>query len=1041
MRNLKKFLALVLAMMMAFSLMTTVSAQNVEFGADGSKINDAFIDDITVLAGMGVIKGVTANEFQPQAPVTRAEMAAIVYRLATGDANDRLTYAYAGYGDFTDVSSDKWYAGYVGYCANAGLIKGYGDGRFGPSNPVTGYEALVMLLRAMGYDQPDEFSGSNWREHAASIATQRGLLAKVNTTRYQNTLSQSATREFAAEVAFQAATKAMVQYTAAFGYQTTGMSGVLKGEDNPTLGERWYGLTSLTGIIVGNQATGENDTLLGLNATGIWDASGILTDVEVGTTGSYAYASTTGSTTTAALPRGNLTLAFDEATGLDMFGHKAIVWYDYRSSQGTTQFDSTVDVYNDYSTTYAVLDKAEKVGYVYAEDGVLSVASPDGTNDKLAVAAQAAGFSVQPDTGKANPSTTHFSDRYSQMGVLENDISTTGQVSPISTYALISNNGNKTVDVVIALSAEVAQITQKNTTNSTPYLVLGSSAANASTFGNGTTAGVINLSQLTDESLQDLGEVVTAYEIAGTGETLATAKTKITNGDSDFMYQLEAMETKTATVSSYRVSTPSALAIDTTPSAVISVNLVGESSAMLLSGITRGNGTTSEIISGILPVVGSLVANTQYTVYVDKVGRFISLTSSSDYEFLYGTYADFEVGALGTGTIGYNMVGVNWDGQKLGNNVLKTIGNNAINGTLYNNLTVTRKDYGNASSTTIGNEIKGGYNTGYMYNADTDDLRVYGGSKLVDGATWTITSRNASNGFVKVNNSVDGTSGRDYLLTKDTHFIVVSGTGTATLDVKEYTGLTEFLDGAAEAAISYTTFVPGVTNGDEVIFTTDAEKYGTVDTEDNGVITQIILSDGNLNRWNNTTMFFNYNQTTDTGMVLPGTDGSVKQYELWSDGQAGYFFVDTDAVGGVDPNVAMTFYNLVKIDEVNGMPVYKAVTAANNSGKGNLTGAGYASDSVTYNYITVSTLDTGLFADTNLPNGTVFSIAGANVCDVQYMTNSSTGRNEITTLRELNNAVSVRQPDGSTMNYTISVAIVYSGVEVSCIYVTGVTAS
>ena len=51
MRNLKKFLALVLAMMMTLSLMVTVNAKNVEFD-DGESVNDAFIDDLTVLAGI-----------------------------------------------------------------------------------------------------------------------------------------------------------------------------------------------------------------------------------------------------------------------------------------------------------------------------------------------------------------------------------------------------------------------------------------------------------------------------------------------------------------------------------------------------------------------------------------------------------------------------------------------------------------------------------------------------------------------------------------------------------------------------------------------------------------------------------------------------------------------------------------------------------------------------------------------------------------------------------------------------------------------------
>ena len=86
MRNLKKFLALVLAMMMTLSLMVTVNAKNVEF-EDGESVNEAFIDDLTVLAGMGVIQGMDDGKFAPTSTVTRAQMAAIVYRLQIGRAH------------------------------------------------------------------------------------------------------------------------------------------------------------------------------------------------------------------------------------------------------------------------------------------------------------------------------------------------------------------------------------------------------------------------------------------------------------------------------------------------------------------------------------------------------------------------------------------------------------------------------------------------------------------------------------------------------------------------------------------------------------------------------------------------------------------------------------------------------------------------------------------------------------------------------------------------------------------------------------------
>ena len=60
---------------------------------------------------------------------------------------------------FTDVPAAHWAAGYVAAAADAGFLNGYGDGRFGPSSPVT-YEQLVkMLLAAWGYTEQAEAAG------------------------------------------------------------------------------------------------------------------------------------------------------------------------------------------------------------------------------------------------------------------------------------------------------------------------------------------------------------------------------------------------------------------------------------------------------------------------------------------------------------------------------------------------------------------------------------------------------------------------------------------------------------------------------------------------------------------------------------------------------------------------------------------------------------------------------------------------------------------------------------------------------------------
>ncbi len=234
MRNLKKFLALVLAMMMTFSLMVTVNAAS-EF-TDAESITDDFSEAIAVLEGLEVFEGYPDKTFKPKNDITRAEAATIVYRLATGDVEGNKAHLYKDYATFTDVTSDHWAAGYINYCANAQWIAGYGNGKFGPNDKVTGYQAAAMILRAVGYGKNNEFKGSTWQVQAANFSRTLGLLKNVNNTTYANTLNQPATRELVAEILFQAGLIDTVTWTPVFGYQSGDNS--IQGQSN-TRGLAW----------------------------------------------------------------------------------------------------------------------------------------------------------------------------------------------------------------------------------------------------------------------------------------------------------------------------------------------------------------------------------------------------------------------------------------------------------------------------------------------------------------------------------------------------------------------------------------------------------------------------------------------------------------------------------------------------------------------------------------------------------------------------------------------------------------------------------
>ena len=225
---MKKLLAMVLALVMTLSL--AVSA-NAAF-KDADKVSADYSEAVAVLNGMGVFKGYEDGSFQPQGNITRAEVAAIVYRVYTADVKDAKASMYATYNKFSDMAGAGWAQGYIGYCANAALVKGYPNGTFQPSGKVTGYEVLTMILRAIGYDKNNEFSGADWALHVAQTAQQAGVLDNVKGV----DLNAPATRELVAELLFRAIAKApMVTYTAAFGYQTVSFNG--KKDSNKTFSE------------------------------------------------------------------------------------------------------------------------------------------------------------------------------------------------------------------------------------------------------------------------------------------------------------------------------------------------------------------------------------------------------------------------------------------------------------------------------------------------------------------------------------------------------------------------------------------------------------------------------------------------------------------------------------------------------------------------------------------------------------------------------------------------------------------------------------
>lgn len=142
-------------------------------------------DDIEIMAGLGIARGIGNNMFDPDGRVTRAQFAALLIR-ALGIEETKPAQKH-----FKDVHSGAWYYREVETAYASGLVLGYPDGRFKPDAYITREELAVMVLRglAKGGKQVaaadiegtlarfhDQANIGAWARQSVAEAVQKGLL-------------------------------------------------------------------------------------------------------------------------------------------------------------------------------------------------------------------------------------------------------------------------------------------------------------------------------------------------------------------------------------------------------------------------------------------------------------------------------------------------------------------------------------------------------------------------------------------------------------------------------------------------------------------------------------------------------------------------------------------------------------------------------------------------------------------------------------------------------------------------------------------------
>ena len=265
MKNLKKVLALVLAFACAFTMFAGAAF------TDAADISQT--EAVDMLTALGVIDGYEDGSFQPDATISRAEAAKMIYTIRNGGNDDAS--AFEGTSNFTDVYSGHWAEGYINFCYANGIVSGKSATTFDPNSDVTGTELAKMLLICMGYQSDRSgLEGSAWAQNTNALASQNGLYDEV-----ASSVNAAMPRQYAAQMMYNALKADTVTWsTDANDYiktETTALEEVQLSDGsvqmvtvtaNQTMGNKWMKLETITTTLTAVEKEDGRDTY-SLNGT------------------------------------------------------------------------------------------------------------------------------------------------------------------------------------------------------------------------------------------------------------------------------------------------------------------------------------------------------------------------------------------------------------------------------------------------------------------------------------------------------------------------------------------------------------------------------------------------------------------------------------------------------------------------------------------------------------------------------------------------------------------------------------------------------
>ena len=182
MKNLKKVLALVLAVVMVLGLIATTSAKTYK-DAD-KEAYKTYADAIDALSSLKILDGFEDGEFKADRTFNRAQAAkivAIVHNAATNGKIKDQTAISALYSNaqnpFVDCNT-SWALPYINYCRITGLADGMTATTYAPKRELTGVQWLKLMLTTLNFDTAKEgYTGTGWDVNVLNRANEVGLTA------------------------------------------------------------------------------------------------------------------------------------------------------------------------------------------------------------------------------------------------------------------------------------------------------------------------------------------------------------------------------------------------------------------------------------------------------------------------------------------------------------------------------------------------------------------------------------------------------------------------------------------------------------------------------------------------------------------------------------------------------------------------------------------------------------------------------------------------------------------------------------------------